>query len=170
MAGYIIVLSKKAEKQLDKLDDYTANPLLEAISGLSKNPRPQGPLKLKGRNGYRIIYNIYDSTLIVDVVIERKTPVTFNNIALTKKIIPSLEKAVGKENVKETKWVTGAEDFAYYGSKAPTVFLYYGGMPKGYDPAKAPPHHTPDFMISDAALYHGVKVFCNLVFDYPGLK
>lgn len=107
---------------------------------------------------------------VADVVIERKTPVTFNNIALTKKIIPSLEKAVGKENVKETKWVTGAEDFAYYGSKAPTVFLYYGGMPKGNDPAKAPPHHTPDFMISDAALYNGVKVFCNLVFDYPGLK
>lgn len=107
---------------------------------------------------------------VADVLIERKTPVTFNNIALTKKIIPSLEKAVGKENVKETKWVTGAEDFAYYGSKAPTVFLYYGGMPKGNDPAKAPPHHTPDFMISDAALYNGVKVFCNLVFDYPGLK
>lgn len=107
---------------------------------------------------------------VADVVIERKTPVTFNNIALTKKIIPSLEKAVGKENVKETKWVTGAEDFAYYGSKAPTVFLYYGGMPKGNDPAKAPPHHTPDFMISDAALFNGVKVFCNLVFDYPGLK
>ncbi len=38
MAGYIIVLSKKAEKQLDKLDDYTAKLLLEAISGLSKNP------------------------------------------------------------------------------------------------------------------------------------
>ncbi len=107
---------------------------------------------------------------VADVLIERKTPVTFNNIALTKKIIPSLEKAVGKENVKETKWVTGAEDFAYYGSKAPTVFLYYGGMPKGNDPAKAPPHHTPDFMISDAALFNGVKVFCNLVFDYPGLK
>lgn len=43
-------------------------------SGLSKDPRPQGSLKLKGRNeyrirvgNYRIIYDIYDSKLIVGV-------------------------------------------------------------------------------------------------------
>ncbi len=105
-----------------------------------------------------------------EVQIDTKTLVTYNTPELTKQIIPSLEKSMGVGNVKETNWVTGAEDFSYYGLKAPSVFLYYGGMPKGNDPAKAPPHHTPDFMISDAMLYNGVKIFCNLVFDYPGLK
>ncbi|MBZ4190291.1 amidohydrolase [Niabella beijingensis] len=105
-----------------------------------------------------------------EVTIKNNTPVTFNNRELTQKIIPTLEKAVGRENVQETNWVTGAEDFAYYGLTTPAVFLYYGGMPKGNDPAKAPPHHTPDFMISDRMLYNGVKIFCNLVFDYPGIQ
>jgi amidohydrolase len=105
-----------------------------------------------------------------EVSFETKTLITFNNEALTKQILPSLEKAVGKENVQETNWVTGSEDFSYYGIKAPSVFLYYGGMPKGMDPAMAPPHHTPDFAISDNMLYNGVKIFCNLVFDYPKLS
>lgn len=105
----------------------------------------------------------------VDVSIHKNTPVTYNNIGLTRKIVPVLEKAVGKENVQETKWVTGAEDFAYYGAKAPAVFLYYGGMPKGNDPAKAPPHHTPDFIVSDSLLQNGVKIFCNIVFEYGKL-
>lgn len=105
-----------------------------------------------------------------DVTIDTKTLVTYNTPELTKQIIPSLEKSMGVGNVTETHWVTGAEDFSYYGTKAPSVFLFLGGMPKGNDAAKAPPHHTPDFMISDAMLYYGAKVFCNLVFDYTGLK
>ena len=105
-----------------------------------------------------------------EVIIDTKTLVTYNTPGLTKQILPSLEKSMGTGNVQETNWVTGAEDFSFYGTKAPSVFLYFGGMPKGTDRAKAPPHHTPDFMISDAMLYNGVKVFCNLVFDYPGLK
>jgi amidohydrolase len=102
-----------------------------------------------------------------EVSFETKTLITFNDQALTRQILPSLEKSLGKENVQETNWVTGSEDFSYYGTKAPAVFLYYGGMPKGMDPATAPPHHTPDFSISDNMLYNGVKIFCNLVFDYP---
>lgn len=102
----------------------------------------------------------------VEVSINKNTPVTYNNINLTRKIVPVLEKAVGKENVQETKWVTGAEDFSFYGTRAPAVFLYYGGMPRGNDPAKAPPHHTPDFIVSDALLQNGVRIFCNIVFEY----
>lgn len=81
-------------------------------------------------------------------------------------MLPSLETAAGKNNVVEMNWVTGAEDFSYYGEKAPALFLYLGGMPKGQDPAKAPPHHTPNFFIDDSGLDLGVKAFCQLVFDY----
>jgi len=104
-----------------------------------------------------------------EVVIYKNNPVTFNDIELTHKIVPLLQKTIGAKNVQETRWVTGAEDFAHYGSKAPAVFLYYGGMPKGNDPTKAPPHHTPEFMISDAMLYNGVKVFCNIIFHFTKL-
>jgi amidohydrolase len=101
-----------------------------------------------------------------EVSIETKTLVTYNTPELVKKMLPSLEKAIGKENVLETEWVTGAEDFSFYGTRAPSFFFQIGGMPVGKNPKEAAPHHTPDFYIDDSRLDVGVKAFCNLVFDY----
>ncbi|AWO00266.1 amidohydrolase [Chitinophaga alhagiae] len=102
----------------------------------------------------------------VKVTIDTKTLVTFNDSALVQRMVPSLQKAAGAGNVATMSWVTGAEDFSFYGTKAPAFFFYLGGMPKGADPRKAPGHHTPDFYIDDSMLDTGVKAFCNLVFDY----
>ena len=101
-----------------------------------------------------------------EVTIDRRTPVTYNTPELVKRMLPSLEKAAGKENVTETNWVTGAEDFAFYGAKAPAFFFNVGGMPLDKTPDQAAPHHTPDFFIDDSRLDVGVKAFCNIVFDY----
>lgn len=72
---YQIQIRKSAQKQLDKLPDEVAEQLLDVIEDLAANPRPQGCKKLKGRSGfrvrkgdYRIIYDIYDNVLIVDVI------------------------------------------------------------------------------------------------------
>jgi amidohydrolase len=107
------------------------------------------------------------SNATAEVVFYPKTLVTYNNPALVEKMIPSLQTAAGKDNVRAMDWVTGAEDFSYYGTKAPAFFFYIGGMPRGNDAKNAPPHHTPDFMIDDSRLYVGVKTFCQLIFDYP---
>lgn len=105
-----------------------------------------------------------------EVMIDTKTLVTYNDPALVKMMLPSLEAATGKGNLIESDWTTGAEDFSFYGEKAPAFFFFLGGMPKGQDPKKAAPHHTPDFYIDDSRLDVGVKAFCNLVFDYAKLK
>ena len=104
-----------------------------------------------------------------DVTIDTKTLVTYNDTSLTRMMLPSLAKATDG-NIAEREWVTGSEDFSYFGEKAPALFFYLGGMPKGNDPYKAPDHHTPDFFIDDSMLYTGVKAFCNLVFDYAARK
>ncbi len=101
-----------------------------------------------------------------DVMIENKTLVTYNTPELVKQMIPSLQKAAGADHVREMNWVTGAEDFSFYGEKAPAFFFYIGGMPAGMDAKNAAPHHTPDFKIDDSKLDVGVKTFCQLVFDY----
>jgi len=106
----------------------------------------------------------------VDVNIETKTLVTYNDPALVAASIASLEKAAGKDNVSAGRWTTGAEDFSFFGERAPSFFFNLGGMPKGIDPSKAAPHHTPDFYIDDSMLDVGVKAFCNLVFDYAAKK
>ena len=102
----------------------------------------------------------------VEVTIDTKTLVTYNTPALVKKMLPSLEKAAGKENVIENEWTTGAEDFSFFGEKAPSFFFFIGGMRKGQDPKTAAAHHTPDFMIDDSRLDVGIKAFANIVFDY----
>ncbi len=68
-------LIQNSTKQLDKLSDLIAKPILVAISKLATNLRPAGCKKLKGRDGfrlrvgnYRILYDIYDTELVVDVI------------------------------------------------------------------------------------------------------
>ncbi len=107
------------------------------------------------------------SNAIAEVNFVTKTLVTYNTPDLVEKMLPSLQTAAGKNNVRPMEWVTGAEDFSYFGTKAPAFFFYFGGMPRGNDAKNAPPHHTPDFMIDDSKLFVGVKTFCQLVFDYP---
>ena len=99
-----------------------------------------------------------------------KTLVTYNTPELVEKMVPSLKTAAGAANVRAMEWVTGAEDFSYFGTKAPAFFFYFGGMPRENDAKNAPPHHTPDFMIDDSKLYVGVKAFCQLVMDYGKMK
>ena len=105
-----------------------------------------------------------------EVTFDGKTLVTYNTPELVKKMIPSLESAAGKQNVKEREWVTGAEDFSYYGTKAPSFFFYLGGMPKGKDKATAPPHHTADFYVDDSGMKTGIRAFCDIVIDYMNMK
>jgi len=104
------------------------------------------------------------------VNIDTKTLVTYNTPELVKKMLPSLQTAAGVNNVVEREWVTGAEDFSYYGTKAPSFFFYLGGMPKGNDPKKAPPHHTAEFFVDEAGMVTGIKAFCHLVIDYMNMK
>ncbi len=75
MKIYKIVITKLAQKQLDKLPDSIADRLIDAIYTLSEDPRPAGCKKLKGRNGYRIrvgdyrvIYEIFDNDLLISVI------------------------------------------------------------------------------------------------------
>jgi len=105
----------------------------------------------------------------VDVKIDIKTPITYNTPELVRATLASLEKAAGKENLMESNWVTGAEDFSFYRQKAPAFFFNVGGMPVGKNRRDAAPHHTPDFYIDDSRLDVGIKAFCNIVFDYQPL-
>ncbi len=102
--------------------------------------------------------------------IDKKTLVTYNEPALTKKMIPSFIKAAGVDNVVETEAVTGAEDFSFFAEKVPSLFFFIGGMEKGKDAKKAFPHHTPDFYIDESGMKTGIKAFCHLVLDYMNIS
>jgi amidohydrolase len=96
--------------------------------------------------------------------------VQYNDPALVQQSLPSLQAAAGADHVQLTDWTTTAEDFSYFGAKAPSFYFFLGGLPKGKDPNTASTWHTPDFYIDDSMLDVGVKAFCYLVMDYGGMK
>ncbi|TXH30887.1 MAG: amidohydrolase [Cyclobacteriaceae bacterium] len=105
-----------------------------------------------------------------EVTIRRGFPVTYNDPALTQKMIPSLQKAAGAANTFEINAITGAEDFAFYQKEIPGFFFFLGAMPPDTDPEKVPSHHTPDFMIDEASFVTGVKALLNVTVDYMFAK
>jgi amidohydrolase len=105
-----------------------------------------------------------------EVSIVSKTPVTYNNEALSDIAVKSLERAAGKSNVLRINPDTGAEDFAYYQQEIPGFFFFVGACPPETDPAKAPSHHTPDFMMDEASMITGMKALVNITFDYLNKK
>ena len=49
------------------------------------------------------------------------------------------DKAAGKDNVVLGEWVTGAEDFSEFATKAPAFYFTVGGMPANKTPETAAP-------------------------------
>jgi len=72
---YKLRIEKAVVKALEKINEPYYSKIKTAILNLAKNPRPAGYKKLKGRDGfrirvadYRIIYDIFDDILQVDVI------------------------------------------------------------------------------------------------------
>ena len=73
--SYTLNFSKRAFKELAKINEPFYSSIKVSIISLTENPRPQGFKKLKGRDGYRIrvgdyriIYDILDLELVVDII------------------------------------------------------------------------------------------------------
>ncbi len=101
-----------------------------------------------------------------EVVISPYAPVTYNDPHLANKMLPSLEKAVGKEQVKQGALVMGAEDFAYYQEKIPGLYVFLGVRKEGVAPGEAASNHSPFFYVNDSALKNGVRTLATLALDF----
>ncbi|NJB85346.1 amidohydrolase [Lewinella marina] len=100
------------------------------------------------------------------VTIDKGYPVTYNDPEMTERMLPTVKATVGEENVHLVNAVTGAEDFSFFAREVPSVFLFLGGMAPEMDRSEAPGHHTPDFVIDERGLIHGVQLYTNLALDY----
>ncbi len=100
------------------------------------------------------------------VTIEKGNPVTFNDPSLTTRVLPSLQRAVGAQNVMEGRPTTTAEDFSLYQKKVPGVFFFLGITPPGTDPAKVAPNHSPRFFADEKALLPGMRALGMVALDY----
>jgi amidohydrolase len=93
-------------------------------------------------------------------------PSTYNDPELMEKMLPTLKKAIGDDNVVNAPLETGAEDFAFYQKKIPGLFLFFGTMQKGKDPATVAARHTAKFYLEESGMKTGVLTLTNLTLDY----
>jgi amidohydrolase len=93
-------------------------------------------------------------------------PVTYNDPELTARVLPSLQKIAGADNVKEIPLITGAEDFAYYGEKIPSFFFMVGVTPKGTSVITAPANHSPLFYLDEEAIPLATRALTAVAVDY----
>ncbi len=93
-------------------------------------------------------------------------PVTINDPALTEKMVPTLRRVAGAQNVTVGPLTGTAEDFSFFQQKVPGLFFFLGVTPRDQDHTKAAMNHSPLFFADESALPIGVKVMTSLAVDY----
>jgi amidohydrolase len=94
---------------------------------------------------------------------ERSHPLTRNDQRLTDRLVPSLVRIGGKDNVASVPPETGAEDFSYFADVVPGFYFVIGVVPEGKSSGG---HHTPTFYADDKAVPIGMRALSTLVVDY----
>jgi amidohydrolase len=84
-------------------------------------------------------------------------------------MLPTMERVAGKDKVKISPLVTGAEDFSFFALEVPGLFVFLGVAPEGQDATTAPSNHSPLFYADEKALRVGTELYVNWVLDYPNV-
>ena len=115
----------------------------------------------------KIVQNVAAANnVIADVTFMNSYPVTYNDPELYEKMLPTLKRVCGADNVNYMDAITGAEDFSFFQKEVPGVYFFIGGSSEGMDLDMVAPHHTPDFYVDDSALETGVISMTSLTIDY----
>lgn len=79
MADYAVSFTRSARKEISKLDKNVVARIFSKIEALASNPLPSGCRKIQGAvdlwrirvGNYRVIYQIIDQELIIEIVAVR---------------------------------------------------------------------------------------------------
>lgn len=94
---------------------------------------------------------------------DRTHPLTANDVELTARLVPSLERVVGKDMIRQVPPTTGAEDFSYFSNVVPGFYFWIGVVPQG---KASGGHHTPTFYAADESVPIAMRLMTTLVVDY----
>jgi amidohydrolase len=95
-------------------------------------------------------------------------PVTYNDPALTARVIASMKSVLGNEGVLDAQRWTASEDFPHLGigADAPSVYFFVGGTSKGVDTETAPANHSPRFFVDEGALRTATEAMLQASLDF----
>jgi amidohydrolase len=102
----------------------------------------------------------------VEVAIDSGYIVTRNDEALTARMLPTLQRAAGRDMVQLAPLATGAEDFSFFQARVPGLFFFLGVSSPEADLNTVPRNHSPLFFADERALPVGVKAMSSLALDW----
>jgi len=107
----------------------------------------------------RTVHDLADSYgATADVSFDGTNGPLVNDGALLDELAPALKAAAGPAGADlDANWITPAEDFSYYRSVAPIVFVQIGSTPNFTNYESAPANHSPLFTVDEAVMRTGIK-------------
>ena len=94
---------------------------------------------------------------------ERGSPPVVNDIALTERMVPTIERVLGKDNVHRLPPAMVGEDFSHFSNAVPGFYYRLGVQKPG---TVSGDHHTPTFQADDSAIPVGIRVMTAVLLDY----
>jgi amidohydrolase len=98
-----------------------------------------------------------------EITYERGSPPVVNDLALTQRMVPTIVRILGADNVRRIDPAMVGEDFSYFANQVPGLFYRLGVQKPG---TTSGDHHTPTFQADDSAIPIGIRVMTGLVLDY----
>jgi amidohydrolase len=98
-----------------------------------------------------------------DLTYERGSPPVINDLALTDRMLPTLQRLVGAANVHRLEPAMVGEDFSYFANEVPGLYYRLGVQKPG---TVSGDHHTPTFQADDSSIPIGMRVMTALLLDY----
>ncbi len=86
-----------------------------------------------------------------------------NDPDLTRRMVPSIERVLGADNVRAQDPLTVAEDFSYFANEVPALYFNLGTQDPDHPSGG---HHTPTFRADDRAVPIGIEVMATVLLDY----
>jgi metal-dependent amidase/aminoacylase/carboxypeptidase family protein len=93
-------------------------------------------------------------------------PVLFNDPELTEKMVPTLMRVAGEGHMRLSPLITGAEDFAFFAQKVPSMYFRVGVTPADRDPETAPSNHSDYFYVDEKAIPIAMRALTQVTVDY----
>lgn len=91
------------------------------------------------------------------------TPVNISNPDLVERMVPTLQRVLGKEHIVKASPVMASDDFGRFAKEVPGMFLGLGVVKPG---TTSGTNHTSNFLADDAAIPVGMQAIAAMVTDY----
>jgi amidohydrolase len=89
-----------------------------------------------------------------------------NNEALTRRMLPTLQRVAGADKVIEVARATTYDDFSFFSQQVPGLYFNVGITPADAPAGRVAPNHSPRFRLDEAGLIVGLRALLHVSVDY----